>query len=65
MPPLIGTTPLRSRPRDAGARNLALLVAGVLLMLLGYYAFLAWRARLWSPAWAVTETAGVTAGGAP
>ena len=40
-------------------------MTGVILMLLGYYAFLAWRARLWSPTWAVTETVVAAERGAP
>ena len=34
-----------------------ILVGAVFLMLIAYYAFLAWRAWLWSPVWVVTETA--------
>jgi len=45
---------------DHGARNLVLLVASVWALLLGFYGFLAYRARLWSPLWAIEPTTFLT-----
>lgn len=41
---------------DSGARNLVLLVAAVWSCLFSFYGFLAYRARLWSPLWAISAT---------
>ncbi|MBI3291806.1 MAG: cytochrome c [Elusimicrobia bacterium] len=42
--------------KDRGARRLIILVAAVWSALFGFYGFLAYRARLWSPLWAIQPT---------
>ncbi len=42
--------------KDAGALGLIVLVAGAWAGIFGFYGFLGWRARLWSPRWAITPT---------
>lgn len=39
--------------RDRGARNLVVLVAFVWSMVFAFFIFLAIRARMWSPYWAI------------
>ncbi|MBI2069499.1 MAG: cytochrome c [Elusimicrobia bacterium] len=42
--------------RDKGARNLVFLVVFIGANLFSFYGFLAYRARLWSPLWAIQPT---------
>ncbi len=43
-------------PDDPGARNLVLVIVGLCACLLCFYLFLAVRARMWDPHWAVKPT---------
>ena len=42
--------------KDRGSKNLVILVISVWSALFGFYGFLAYRARLWSPLWAIQPT---------
>lgn len=44
------------RMKDRGARALVVLVVSVSVSLSGFYGFLAYRARRWSPHWAIEPT---------